>query len=218
MKYLKAPIKIVLIVSLVTIILLTALFHVSKDMEFFRNKFHENNTMAETSLTEEELMSISERLVEYLYTGEEELLMPHYNEREITHMVDVHNLFVLGTNVRLVSIVLFILSAVFLLRDGLRKFFSTILKGLTVFMVFIMGFGIYIFNNFNSSFTVFHELFFNNDLWLLDPETDLMIQMLPENFFMDMAMKIGIYFIVSLLVIAVVSAVYLVFTREVDGN
>lgn len=218
MKYLKIPAKIVLIVSLVIIILVTALFYVSKDMEFFRNKFYENNTMAETSLSEEELMSISERLVEYLYTGEEELLKPHYNEREITHMVDVHDLFVLASNVRLVSIVLFILSTVFLLRSGIRNFFSTILKGLTVFMVFITGFGIYIFNNFNSSFTMFHELFFSNDLWLLDPETDLMIQMLPENFFMDMAMKIGIYFIVSLLVIAVVSALYLAFTKEVDGN
>ena len=29
----------------------------------------------------------------------------------------------------------------------------------------------------------FHKLFFNNDLWLLDYETDLMIRILPEEFF-----------------------------------
>ena len=36
---------------------------------------------------------------------------------------------------------------------------------------------------FSESFVYFHKLFFDNDLWLLDYETDLMIRILPEEFF-----------------------------------
>lgn len=38
--------------------------------------------------------------------------------------------------------------------------------------------------DFNTAFTVFHEIFFTNDLWLFDPAEDYMIRMLPEGFSM----------------------------------
>jgi len=47
-------------------------------------------------------------------------------------------------------------------------------------------------NDFTSAFIKFHEMFFSNDLWLLNPMTDRLIQMLPEGFFLDMALSIGI--------------------------
>ena len=41
--------------------------------------------------------------------------------------------------------------------------------------------------DFNACFIVFHKLFFNNDLWILDPTEDLIINILVEPFFADMA-------------------------------
>lgn len=41
--------------------------------------------------------------------------------------------------------------------------------------------------DFNRAFIAFHHLFFTNDLWLLDPATDLMIRLLPETFFAQVA-------------------------------
>lgn len=38
--------------------------------------------------------------------------------------------------------------------------------------------------DFDSLFLAFHHLAFSNDLWLMDPNTDLMIAMMPETFFM----------------------------------
>ena len=55
--------------------------------------------------------------------------------------------------------------------------------------------------DFNKYFVLFHEIFFNNDLWLLDPATDLLIRMLPEGFFFDMVIRIGVIFIGSLLIL-----------------
>jgi len=47
--------------------------------------------------------------------------------------------------------------------------------------------------DFNRCFVIFHKLFFDNDLWLLDPEKDMIINILVEPFFADMALKIAGY-------------------------
>lgn len=64
------------------------------------------------------------------------------------------------------------------------------------------------------SFTMF---FFNNDLWLLDPKTDLLINMLPEGFFTDFAIHMGVIFAGMLVVLAVVCIVFLIVTRQKKG-
>ena len=37
-------------------------------------------------------------------------------------------------------------------------------------------------------------MFFNNDLWILDPSTDMLINIVPEGFFMDTAERIAFLF------------------------
>ena len=56
---------------------------------------------------------------------------------------------------------------------------------------------------------MFHELFFNNDLWILDPRTELLIRMLPEGFFFDMVVRIGWIFSVLLIILLYISGVIL---------
>lgn len=41
--------------------------------------------------------------------------------------------------------------------------------------------------DFEGLFLVFHQVSFNNDLWLLDPDQDLLIQLMPTEFFVDYA-------------------------------
>ena len=60
--------------------------------------------------------------------------------------------------------------------------------------------------DFNGCFIVFHELFFNNDLWILDPAEDLIINILVEPFFADMALKIALYCAAVLAVIVITGA------------
>ena len=48
--------------------------------------------------------------------------------------------------------------------------------------------------DFSKYFVMFHHIFFNNDLWILNPETDMLINIVPEGFFMDTAARIaGLY-------------------------
>ena len=52
--------------------------------------------------------------------------------------------------------------------------------------------------DFNWFWTQFHHVFFTNDLWLLNPATSVLIQMVPEEFFSAIVLKILIWFAVVL--------------------
>ena len=68
----------------------------------------------------------------------------------------------------------------------------TICAGTVLFFALLAVLTAIISSNFSKYFIVFHHIFFNNDLWMLDPQTDLLINIVPEPFFMDTAARIGI--------------------------
>ena len=62
---------------------------------------------------------------------------------------------------------------------------------------FILSSGFII--NFKKTFTLFHKIFFNNNYWLFDSNTDPIILILPEHFFMLCGIVIIIFqFVTSL--------------------
>ena len=65
---------------------------------------------------------------------------------------------------------------------------------------------------------IFHHIFFNNNLWILDPAEDYMIRMLPEGFFYDMVMRIGSIFAVFLIVSFVCSIVQKKINKRCDSR
>ena len=58
--------------------------------------------------------------------------------------------------------------------------------------------------DFTFVFTVFHKIFFNNDLWILYPDKDNLINIMQEDVFSDAAMWIaGMWITVSALLGAI---------------
>ena len=43
--------------------------------------------------------------------------------------------------------------------------------------------------DFDGLFVTFHRLAFRNDYWLLNPRTDLLIRLMPQEMFIDLGMK-----------------------------
>ena len=117
---------------------------------------------------------------EYLMGKRDNLQIPgfknFFNEREIKHMDDVKRIF---KWVKIISVLSLITFLIFLKADGipLVLLYSLILIAIILF--------IFLFLPFDLSFTKFHEILFNNELWLLNPETDRLIVLLPERFFID---------------------------------
>ncbi len=184
------------------VLLLFSLEITSTDQSFYKNFQVEHKINEEIGKSQEELDLISEDLVSYLKYGENNYLEKHFNSREIAHMEDVFDLFELARRVRNIGLtIIFIV----LILANYRYFLNDLLYSSFKLMVFLLvvylAIGVFLALNFDQYFIKFHELFFDNDLWLLDPRTDMMINMLPIGFFISMAKTIFIKAILSLVLV-----------------
>ncbi len=180
------------------------------DINYYKRFYRDNKIDLETGKSQEELEEISQDLILYLkYKGDNEILERHFNHKEVLHMVDVQNLFRLNRFLKYLGIGTYLFILIFLHKKlGTRTIGKTFLYGPLVNYGIFLIFGLLATLDFNKYFTYFHHIFFTNDLWLLDPNTDLMIQMLPENFFMGMAKNILLSFLLYMVILQIVGYFY----------
>lgn len=190
-------------VSLTFLLFGTATDLVSGNKAYYHRQMIENEIPAETGKSLKELDKTSDALRDYLKRGDAEVLMPYFNENEVDHMADVYALFHLMRRLSIAAAVvvatgIFALAKKFGVREGLRS----IGRAALVLIAGFLALGGIIAMNFTEAWYTFHTLFFSNELWQMDPATDLMIQMLPEPFFFGMVKQIGLVMAVGLLVMA----------------
>jgi integral membrane protein (TIGR01906 family) len=112
-----------------------------------------------------------------------------FNEKELQHLSDVRALLqtlnTVGSVLLPAAAVLFCLSFLPWLRSRLsvRTFARCMLLGWAAAAVLLAAVGIWAAADFNSLFVLLHRLVFSNNLWLMDPQTDLIILLMPESFF-----------------------------------
>ena len=142
--------------------------------------------------------------VDYNHDGE----TINMREIEISHMVDVKNLY---TSLRLVAISSLFVGvslSIYMYKKDKKELYKT-LKALPLApIVFIIFLGGYMLIDFNTAFTTFHQIFFTNDDWLLY-SNDVLIQLLPEMFWMVSGLIILILFSSSLGLIYFLNEKYL---------
>lgn len=135
-----------------------------------------------------------------------------YNKREIDHMVDVKNLYLLVRNVAYCAFALLIISAISILLDKNNAKWLLLYKD-SLFILFgflgiIAGLSVLALSDFTKFWHGFHKIFFTNDLWLLDPRTDNLINMVPSKFFFDLIFAmVGIF--IGILVIYYLFVLYM---------
>ena len=88
---------------------------------------------------------------------------------------------------------LFIL--LFIFAKQKRDIFRGYVLSNYIFLAVFAAIAIYAAVDFTSFWTSFHHVFFTNDLWLLDPATDNLILMVPEQFFFDLVFRIVGWFV-----------------------
>ena len=145
-----------------------------------------------TFLPEAEYAGVGNRIADYL-TGKADAL-PDFSEKENAHMADCRGLIALDTRVCLVSLagaaVLIILAFRSRPGGGKRQAFGRgLLWSLWIAGGLALALGIWAVVNFNGLFITFHRVAFTNDLWLLDPRTDLLIRLMPVEFFIALGRK-----------------------------
>lgn len=122
-----------------------------------------------------------------------------FNQKEQRHMADVQQLFRLcdGQIWAIVTIAaVAVIAECRLFSDvrTLRAFRGTLLAILALVTALIVLACI----DFDSLFRLFHRVAFTNDLWLLDPRTDLLIRLMPLEFFISYAALIGVLWLAGM--------------------
>lgn len=209
-------------IAIIVFLLITA-FEIGtySDYGWYEKEYAKYEVLEDLEMEIEDTMYVTEEMMAYLRGNRDDLVVDtivdgeereFFNDREKAHMVDVQNLFIGGLWIRRIALLIFVLAVVAMIKmkeDWKRLLAKSFLIGLGVFIGITAGAGFLFMSDFNKYFTMFHEIFFDNDLWLLDPRTDLLIRMLPEGFFMDMVIRIGLIFLSLLLVGVVISIVAL---------
>ncbi len=189
------------------VILLTTLQVFAFDKDFYIKEFTKYEIPKVTGMNIEDLERVSVKMIQYLKDEEKDLVIEGtvkgelrevFGEREKHHMIDVKNLFQGGYFLRNTGVFL-IFIVILLLRRWTPRYAIEIMKGIfhsSILTFVLMGLLLILMRiDFYKYFTHFHEIFFDNDLWLLDPNTEILIQMLPLEFFIDIATRVILWFV-----------------------
>lgn len=118
---------------------------------------------------------------------------PLYNERELSHMVDVKNLVQVALRVWLALLALVALLAVWAKRSGWWKgYLQALVRGGWLTVGLVVAILVLVAVSFNGLFTAFHALFFEGDSWLF-LYSDTLIRLFPLRFWQDCFIGIGVF-------------------------
>jgi integral membrane protein (TIGR01906 family) len=137
---------------------------------------------------------------------------PFFTDREKAHLADCRELFHKGIQARVIACLMLIAFAVFIyIHNGKQKtsvlLARAYLRSLGFVAVLAVIIAILCVIDFTQVFTVFHHIFFDNDLWILYPDKDNLINIMQEDVFSDAAMWIAGIWLTAAAIIAAVSVV-----------
>jgi integral membrane protein (TIGR01906 family) len=194
--------SLVLALNLFILTLFVALVPPALNSSFYHDQFVINNSYERANTTPQALNDLIDHTLAYTYgvidsfqynltliDGSTRLA---FNQREIDHMLDVQNLFIGGRILTGVSLLMLLLIGGYFLtkpKAFKRNYFKTMRNTILLILLaaaLVLGFAAL---DFNRAFTIFHQIFFTNDLWILS-STDMLIIMLPEVLFFRLAIRI----------------------------
>ena len=198
-------------------------------MDLYETEYEKYRICELMDMEMEDLLDVMEHTILYMRGDEEELQVTttvagervdFYNEREISHMIDVKNLVVGAFFLRAALVAAALLCLLIILAARPPRLARTLavsfLAGSIIFLAFIAFIAVFAAVDFTAFWTRFHGVLFTNDLWLLNPATDRMINICPEGLFHDMVLMISVRFGIAMAAILAVSAAVTVKTRKHD--
>ena len=196
------------------------------DYGWYEEKYEKYEVLKELEMEMPEVLKVTREMMSYLRGNRENLVVDtivageareFFNEREKAHMVDVRHLFLIGLWTRrgAFAILFLCILGMYKSKAAMTKMLpKAFIIGTGGFFAVVIAAGILFLSDFNKYFLMFHEVFFTNDLWLLNPDTDLLIRMLPEGFFLEMAIRIGIILLLMLGTALIISICMLIKQRN----
>lgn len=141
------------------------------------------NISSNTNLNVNEIKCAYDYLISYV-TGSQKAdfnipNLPSSKEGSI-HFQEVKNIFIKLNYILYTCILLFMLG---LYTSYKKKNFIFLKYSSFLSILFTISLAVPFGISFDSSFTMFHKIFFSNNYWIFDPALDPVINILPEEFF-----------------------------------
>lgn len=172
---------------------------------FFEKEYTKYNVLERVHMEMDDLLYVTDEMMDYLKGDREDLVVntivdgeerEFFNEKEKRHMVDVQGLFLSAMKLREgTALVALFCGAYLLLKEQGLTLLRMLQWGIGLFIGSMAGLAALISTDFTKYFTYFHLIFFDNDDWILNPKTDLLINIVPEGFFRDTAYMIAFLFL-----------------------
>ena len=179
-----------------------------------------------SGISDSDLRQVGADIRSYINSGDEPLdvrtsilgtELDLFNDREVAHMKDVKQL-VRGVYVLASASAVYLATMAvigFALHRG--RFVADLAKrlawggGLT--LVLLIVFGLVALVGFDSVFLKFHQLSFANDFWRLDPRTDYLVRIFPQDFWFDATLWVAVRAIFGALILTVAGGAFLVYCK-----
>ena len=134
---------------------------------------------------------------------------PLFNEREISHMIDVRDLTLIMLAIWRILFGFFMIVLLIGWKNNWQRALLRALEdGAKATLAIIVGILIFVLINFNKLFTLFHQIFFEGDSWLFYL-SDTLIRLFPIKFWQDLFIYIGSFCILT-------SSILIILRRSVD--
>ena len=190
-------------------------------MPFFSWHYQRYNVPETIGIEKDELMYVTTELLQYMRGRRDDLvvyatingeLQSFFSDRDIRHMEDVLDLYNIAFLVRNIAfwLLLFLIFAMAYFKTPILEVLARCSREVLVTFLLLLGIlTIVIALDWDHAFIVFHEIFFDNDYWILTPGVDPLIDMVNHPFFLNISIIIALLFVFFSLVIIVASTLYL---------
>ena len=204
-------------ITLPIVLLMLSVGLVTFDKDYYYKEYVKYEVGKVQSLSEKDLHVITNNLLSYLggrqnslsfvIDRDKSLNRDFFSSQDKSHMVDVRNMYLFLRNLGIFAALVLGISLYEILRkpaykENIHRFLGTgAILGIIPFLII----GILMMIDFNKYFILFHQLVFTNNLWLMDPAVDNLVNIFPEAFFLDMGIRIISGYIIGLLAVVVLS-------------
>jgi len=129
---------------------------------------------------------------QYSYRDADDNVVMCFHENEEAHMADCRFLIRRTGQFRwlLAGAALALIVAGIAMRQQKKSYAAGMIAGFCLGALAIGAVLIWGLVNFGNLFTAFHRLFFNNNLWLMNSQTDLLVRLMPTSFFVSLGVKL----------------------------
>lgn len=167
------------------LVLLFSTLIITKSKGFYNYSVEKFDLMENVNMTKTEISENYSYIVDYVLgvskNAKFELPSIDYSKDGAIHFQEVRSLFYLAKYiiVILVVVLIFLFTAFYKTYNNLKP-----IKNLGISLTIVpIVVALIVRNNFYFFFAAFHRIFFNNDKWLFNPQTDPIITILPEEYF-----------------------------------